>query len=162
VDYEIYKCLWQWAKRRHKKKGGKWIARKYWNYIGNRQWTFSVLTKNADGDTLYVKLAYATDTKIIRFQKIKAYANPFDEKWTEYFEEREGEKMLNSTKGWDKLLSIWRRQKHLCPVCKTPITSETEFKVCSTSGKGARKVMVHPECKKQFLTPANYFEPGSR
>ena len=28
VDYEIYKCLWQWAKRRHKKKSRKWIARK--------------------------------------------------------------------------------------------------------------------------------------
>ena len=27
VDYEIYKCLWQWAKRRHKKKSRKWIAR---------------------------------------------------------------------------------------------------------------------------------------
>lgn len=25
VDYEIYKCLWQWAKRRHKKKGHKSI-----------------------------------------------------------------------------------------------------------------------------------------
>lgn len=29
VDFEIYKCLWQWAKRRHKKKSRKWIAGKY-------------------------------------------------------------------------------------------------------------------------------------
>ena len=40
VDYEIYKCLWQWAKRRHKKKSHKWIAQKYWHHIGSRQWTF--------------------------------------------------------------------------------------------------------------------------
>jgi len=25
VDYEVYKTLWQWAKRRHPKKGMHWI-----------------------------------------------------------------------------------------------------------------------------------------
>ena len=100
VDYEIYKCLWQWAKRRHKKKSRKWIAKKYWHDIDSRQWTFSVPYENqgTEGKPLYCKLEYATDTKIIRFKKIVAEANPFDEYWTDYFEEREGEKLLNSTK----------------------------------------------------------------
>ncbi len=44
VDYEIYKCLWRWALRRHKKKSRKWIAAKYWHRIGNRAWTFSYKT----------------------------------------------------------------------------------------------------------------------
>ena len=44
VDYGIYQCLWQWAKRRHKKKGRKWIAKRYWHHIGDRKWTFSALT----------------------------------------------------------------------------------------------------------------------
>lgn len=162
VDYEIYKCLWQWAKRRHNKKGHKWIAKRYWNHIGNRKWTFSALTKNADGDSLYAKLEYATDTKIIRFQKIVAEANPFDEQWTEYFEEREGEKMLNSTKGREKLLKIWRQQKRCCPVCGEPITSETGFKVYTPPGKGSQKVMVHKECYKQISSLNANFEPGSR
>ena len=119
VDYEIYKCLWQWAKRRHKKKSRKWIARKYWHDIDSRQWTFSVPYENqgTEGKPLYCKLEYATDTKIIRFKKIVAEANPFDEYWTDYFEEREGEKLLNSTKGREKLLTIWlsclRRYHHL-------------------------------------------------
>lgn len=43
VDYEICKCLWQWAKRRHKKKGHKWIAAKYWRHIDHRQWTLSLI-----------------------------------------------------------------------------------------------------------------------
>lgn len=105
VDYEIYKCLWQWAKRRHKKKSHKWIAQKYWHHIGSRQWTFSVPYENqsTEGEPLYCKLEYATDTKIIRFKKIVAEANPFDEYWTDYFEEREGEKLLNSTKGREKI-----------------------------------------------------------
>lgn len=155
VDYEIYKCLWQWAKRRHKKKGRKWIAQKYWHHIGSRQWTFSVPYENqsTEGEPLYCKLEYATDTKIIRFKKIVAEANPFDEYWTDYFEEREGEKLLNSTKGREKLLTIWRRQHRRCPVCGELITSETGFKVHTPVGKNSQKIIVHKECHEKNPQP---------
>lgn len=164
VDYEIYKCLWQWAKRRHKKKSHKWIAQKYWHHIGSRQWTFSVPYENqsTEGEPLYCKLEYATDTKIIRFKKIVAEANPFDECWTDYFEEREGEKPLNSTKGREKLLTIWRRQHRRCPVCGDLITSETGFKVHTPAGKNSLKIMVHKECHEEIHSLITTFEPGSR
>lgn len=162
IDYEIYNCLWRWAKRRHKKKGRKWIAKRYWHEIGSRKWTFAALTKNSDGDSYYTKLEYATDTKIIRFRKIVAEANPFDERWMEYFEEREGEKMLNSTTGREKLLTIWRRQERRCPVCGDLLTSETGFKVHTPEGKNSRKIMVHPECHTQLHSLIANFEPGSR
>ena len=164
VDYEIYKCLWQWAKRRHKKKSHKWIAQKYWHHIGSRQWTFSVPYENqsTEGEPLYCKLEYATDTKIIRFKKIVAEANPFDEYWTDYFEEREGEKLLNSTKGREKLLTIWRRQHRRCPVCGELITSETGFRVHTPAGKNSQKIMVHKECHEEIHSLITTFEPGSR
>lgn len=164
VDYEIHKCLWQWAKRRHKKKSHKWIAQKYWHHIGSRQWTFSVPYENqsTEGEPLYCKLEYATDTKIIRFKKIVAEANPFDEYWTDYFEEREGEKLLNSTKGREKLLTIWRRQHRRCPVCGDLITSETGFKVYAPAGKNSQKIMVHKECHKEIHSLITTFESGSR
>lgn len=164
VDYEIYKCLWQWAKRRHKKKSHKWIAQKYWHHIGSRQWTFSVPYENqsTEGEPLYCKLEYATDTKIIRFKKIVAEANPFDECWTDYFEEREGEKLLNSTKGREKLLTIWRRQHRRCPVCGDLITSESGFKVHTPAGKNSLKIMVHKECHEEIHSLITTFEPGSR
>ena len=164
VDYEIYNCLWQWAKRRHKKKSHRWIAQKYWHHIGPRQWTFSVPYENqsAGSESLYCKLEYATDTKIIRFKKIVAEANPFDEYWTDYFEEREGEKLLNSTKGREKLLTIWRRQGRRCPVCGDRITAETGFKVHTPAGQNSRKIMVHKECHKEIHSLITAFEPGSR
>ena len=118
--------------------------------------------KNSDGDSYYTKLEYATDTKIIRFKKIVAEANPFDERWTEYFEEREGEKMLNSTTGREKLLTIWRRQERRCPVCGDLLTSETGFKVHTPEGKNSRKIIVHPECHTQLHSLIANFEPGSR
>ena len=113
-----------------------------------------------NGATLYAKLEYATDTKIIRFKKIVAEANPFDEKWMDYFEEREGEKMLNGTKGREKLLSIWRKQQKCCPVCGDVLNSDTGFRIHIPTGRGARKIMVHPDCHKQIHSLFASFEPG--
>ena len=157
VDYQIYKCLWQWAKRRHKHKGHRWIARKYWHHIGNRVWTFAAEmnheTKGAKAT--YLQLVYATNTKIIRFRKIIGEANPFDEKWAGYYEEREGEKLLNSTKGRERLLTIWRKQNCSCPVCGEKITAETGFKTHTTilSETSRKTIMVHPLCHKRLHEP---------
>ena len=115
IDYQIYNCLWQWAKRRHKNKGRRWIAAKYWHCIGTRNWTFAVEERTKkNGEQSYFALEYATDTKIIRFKKIVSNANPFDERWSGYYEERDGEKMLNSTNGREKLLKVWRNQHRCC------------------------------------------------
>ena len=88
IDYQIYNCLWQWAKRRHKKKSRRWIAKKYWHCIGSRNWTFAAeeRSKKRNKELSYFALEYATDTKIIRFKKIVAEANPFDARWNGYYE----------------------------------------------------------------------------
>lgn len=156
IDYQIYKCLWQWATRRHRHKGRKWIAKKYWHYIGTRQWTFAAELKGDSTKAPYLALEYATNTNILRFKKIVAEANPFDERWNGYYEERDGEKMLNSTKGREKLLKLWCNQKHLCPVCNEPITSETSFKVHKIfENRTYRKsMMVHPLCHNKLHNSA--------
>ena len=161
VDYQVYQCLWQWAKRRHKNKGHWWIASKYWHRIGTRNWTFSAELKSGAGEKRYLPLEYASDTKIIRFKKIVAEANPFDEMWEGYYEERDGEKMLNSTKGREKLLRIWRQQKCCCPVCGERITSETGFRTHTLvqNGKNRLSAMVHPQCHKALHNP-DYFIPS--
>lgn len=154
VDYQIFKCLWQWAKRRHKKKGHKWIAKRYWHRIGTRKWTFAsqLSKKHSEEEPRYLALEYATNTKIIRFKKIVAEANPFDERWNGYYEERDGERMLNSTRGRERLIYIWRTQKRCCPVCKDRITSETGFKTHTIIQNGDKKLiaMVHPWCHKSI------------
>ena len=165
IDYQIYNCLWQWAKRRHKNKGRRWIAAKYWHRIGTRNWTFAAEERTKkNGEQSYFALEYATDTKIIRFKKIVSNANPFDERWSGYYEERDGEKMLNSTNGREKLLKVWRNQHRCCPVCNEPITSETSFKVHKVfrSGKSTWLEMVHPECHAVLHKNDSCFvEPGS-
>ena len=143
----------------------KWIAKKYWHYIGTRQWTFAAELKGDSTKAPYLALEYATNTNILRFKKIVAEANPFDERWNGYYEERDGEKMLNSTKGREKLLKLWRNQKHLCPVCNEPITSETSFKVHKIFENGTyrKSMMVHPLCHNKLHNSAVFsFESGFR
>src|SRR5260221_13405735 len=41
VDHAIFELLWQWAKRRHPKKGRRWVKEKYFHTIGQRQCVFS-------------------------------------------------------------------------------------------------------------------------
>ena len=166
IDYQIYNCLWQWAKRRHKKKSRRWIAKKYWHCIGSRNWTFAAeeRSKKRNKELSYFALEYATDTKIIRFKKIVAEANPFDARWNGYYEERDGEKTLNSTNGREKLLKVWRNQHRCCPVCGEPITSDTGFKVHKVfrHGKSPWLEMVHPECHTVLdKNDACFVAPGS-
>lgn len=150
VDHRIFECLWWWACRRHKNKGKSWVKNKYWHHLDNRIWTFAVepTFRGKDFDERYLKLEYAANTKIIRFRKINAKANPFDLEWLGYFEERDGEKMLNSTKGRDKLVKIWNAQHRCCPFCGERITAETGFKThFDTDGnKKWPAIMIHKQC----------------
>ena len=142
LDYEIWRALWEWCKRRHPKKNRKWIAEKYFHTIGNRTWSFSVPIKGNTDD--YIKLIYATDTDIRRFTKIKSEANPFDEKWQDYFVQREEHQMLNNIKGRKVLTKIWKEQKGYCSLCGMKITVETDFRI--QKGINGNRSMVHPEC----------------
>ena len=68
VDHRIFECLWRWACRRHKRKGKKWIAKKYWHEIDHRTWTFATAPAfcGKGFDEKFLKLEYAANTKIIR------------------------------------------------------------------------------------------------
>lgn len=90
VDFEIWRRLWLWARRRHPKKRRSWVVRRYFHSLNGRHWTFAADTgkRTAEGKPIWLKLAYATNTKIRRHVKIRADANPFDPNWHNYFVER--------------------------------------------------------------------------
>ena len=50
ADYLIFEKLWQWAKRRHPKKGKYWIASRYFTRIKNRNWCFVANFKRGKAD----------------------------------------------------------------------------------------------------------------
>lgn len=161
IDHEIWQCLWRWAKRRHPSKSSRWIAKRYFYTIGVRSWNFAVKIdrKQKDSQPEYHKLIWAADTPIRRFVEIKTEANPYDPKWSLYFEERENAKMLYTLRGYETMKRIFLEQKGICPVCGERITAETGW----ASHKGAAKrgtTIMHPNCHKQLHSPKSSDEPA--
>lgn len=149
VDDQIFRKLWQWAKRRHPKKGKRWIANKYFHFYKTRRWTFLVKSiKNGKADIFPLKFMF--DTKIIRHKKIKSEANPLDMEWKSYFEKRMTYKMLLSLKGRKSLLYMWNKQEHKCPLCNEKITADTQWNVREQKENGQIvRYLVHDKCYKQ-------------
>ena len=79
LDSIIWNMLWSWAKRRHSKKGKKWIARRYWHPEDTRKWVFKDMTS---------KLVKFSDTKIRRHFMVKLDKNPYLDR--NYFLEKLG------------------------------------------------------------------------
>jgi RNA-directed DNA polymerase len=101
VDYQIWKCLWKWAKRRHPDKSGPWVLRRYNHPIGTRSWVFAAIvdgTAKQEWDK-YLMLAKASDTKIIRHVKVVSNLNPYDDIWAEYLEKRRNNRKVELQDG---------------------------------------------------------------
>lgn len=55
LDHFLWKRLYQWANRRHPKKGKKWVANKYFGEVGGRKWTFMDMKT---GRYLFITMLY--------------------------------------------------------------------------------------------------------
>ena len=155
-DFDVWRCLWKWCKRRHPKKSHKWIAKKYFRRVGTRNWTFSVNM----ADSFELHLIYATDTKIVRWLKTKSEATPFDERFTEYFEDRDTKRMLREINGRKKLNALYKMQKGICPHCGEPITVERGFRIHTEVGADFKEknVLLHADCHRELHYSKNVDE----
>ena len=144
VDFQIYKALWKWCRRRHSKKGKWWISTKYFHRIGTRNWVFAEETTKGQ----YKKLIIAADTKIIRHTKIRRGANPYDPEWSAYFEEREGQRMFEGMMGRKRLLEMWKRQDSKCTLCGEELNKVSGWKMHIRYDN--KKEMVHPTCHRKI------------
>ena len=79
IDHRTFEMLRKWARRRHSKKSRRWVDRKYFGSVGNRNWVFK---------TGNVELTMMAKIPIIRHIKIRKDANPFDTDYDEYFRKR--------------------------------------------------------------------------
>lgn len=106
VDTEIFKAIYRWIKRKHKKKNAAWLKRRYFTTVGMNQWRFFAWDKDVQGNTKQLILYQAGYTVIKRHVKIRSAANPFLKEYAEYFKKRSAK---ISAKPWWMLL-------HLLPV----------------------------------------------
>jgi RNA-directed DNA polymerase len=88
VDHDIFQKIWIWARRRHPNKNKTWIKTKYYKKVRNRNWVLFSPHGKKDKNNGDITLKRAADTSIVRHVKIKAEANPYDTKFSEYFKIR--------------------------------------------------------------------------
>ena len=147
TDHLIFCKLWEWAKKRHPKKGMRWIARRYFRTVNNQKWRFAVNAQSKEKDIILL-LKKLSSTKITRYTKIRAEANPYDTEWMPYFEKRETDKMLLTFKGQKAILHLWRRQSKRCPICLNPIDKDTAWSMSERlEGYKAVKYLIHTHCR---------------
>jgi len=153
VDYEIFSCLWRWARRRHRNKNPGWIKEKYFEQHGGRNWSFVGEMYDDQGQPHKVRLLLARDTPIQRHVKVRSDANPYDPANETYFEKREADHMQDTFWGLRTLRYLWYEQRGLCPVCNTKITRITGWRLhhcvprlMGGSTSAENRVLLHPEC----------------
>lgn len=168
LDHQVWKLLWQWARRRHRGKSRTWIRRRYWRTQGTRTWTFAT-TVIIDGKPRTLSLVYATDTPIRRHVKVRAEVNPYAPQWGDYLLERHIEQGANTLHGRARLLHLWLTQDGLCSDCGEPITRETGWAVHHAQRRadgGSERYsnlrLLHPNCHRKHHANEGGPLPGPR
>ncbi len=89
VDSNIFNALWQWAKRRHPKKGSQWVKKKYFRSHGMQNWIFFAKVQSEEKKLLNLDLFRVGNIPIRRHVKIRSLATPYDPAFKEYFKVRD-------------------------------------------------------------------------
>jgi len=150
IDHQIFLALWQWAKRRHSKKGKRWIKDRYWHNIRGNSWTFAAKFKKSNGkEDQLTLLKLASSFPFLQYTQIKGDMNPFDADCRLYFNKRMKSKMLVTLKGRKSLLYLWEKQGRKCPICGEPIDTHKAWNVMPTVQDGRKcNLLAHDECFK--------------
>jgi len=121
VDERIYWKLRRWCRRRHRSKSWKWIKKKYFQRAGNRDWVFTGVLRDHDGQVWPIRLMKAAGVKTLRWVKIRSEANPYDPTWELYLEARLAWKMSHTLAGRGRIEYLWKGQGGRCLACGQPL-----------------------------------------
>lgn len=168
IDYQIYRALWCWAKRKHRNKSRKWIYSQYFIHPKTGRRIFHSTHVNDEGQREIVELVIAARIGYQQHVKIRRDANPYDPAWEPYFERRQYHKVKGELHGRSKLLRQWHHQLGICPVCRELITKQTGWhnhhivwKVHGGDDEPNNLVLLHPSCHRQVHSP-DYNGPSLR
>ena len=157
VDNYIFCELERWMQRRHPDKSLYWCYRKYFTRMGNRNYVLHGSFLDRRGSPHTIRLEKAADIRIKRHIKIRAEANPYDQQWEVYFEERSARQMKDSHRGYEKMVKLWFNQNGQCPQCGEKVTRETGWHihhrvrlVDGGDDSMTNLTLMHPTCHHQL------------
>ncbi len=167
ISYRVWQYLWNWCKRRHRKKGLKWVKNKYFRRIKGVDWTFCCETEGRKGKKNLLWLYNIAKTPIVRHVKVKGTASPFDAELSDYWDKRI--QKLGKTK-WakgSKYEQVAQQQSWKCPNCGQSLFNgediETHHIVPVKEGGSddtENLIHLHSACHKQEHSKSK-FKAGS-
>ncbi|MGC9505481.1 group II intron reverse transcriptase/maturase, partial [Baaleninema sp.] len=143
MDNLLFWKLFRWGKRRHANKTDKWVARKYWQTIGNHNWAFATRSESNP-----MQLKSHSETPIVRHVKVKGNASPYDGN-LKYWSARMGKQP-----GVSKRVSyLLKKQKGKCAHCGLTFREEDVMEIdhIIPKSKGGKDVyknlqLLHRHC----------------
>ena len=112
LDSYLWQQLYKWARRRHPKKGRRWVTARYFgqfNQHRRNRWVFG------DRETGAYLHQYAW-TKIVRHAPVPGRHSPYDPALARYWaDRRRKQKPPQLSPSW---LAAVRDQRGLCPLCR--------------------------------------------
>ncbi len=88
IDSCVFRQLWRWARKRHGKKGAKWVRKRYFHTRKNGSWVFYARTRDNKGRPKQAVLFRMSSLRIRRHVKIQCMATVYDPAYEAYFEQR--------------------------------------------------------------------------
>jgi RNA-directed DNA polymerase len=117
LDHDIWAAVFNWCRRRHPRKGKRWVVDKYFKTLGGQKWYFATSVKNRQGQTTTYSLVKLASIPIERHVKVKNQASPDDPALKTYWYHRQ---TRQGTKAWSKgskHYQVAQAQAWRCPVC---------------------------------------------
>lgn len=158
ISHKVKMRLWKWAKRRHPKKGRKWIYNRYFKTLHGRKWVFATTIEDRKNTRMLelFEIGYVT---IERQVKVKGDVSVDDPTQKDYWEQRNTKQGKSYWERNTRNYKIAKNQGWKCPICGEPIINgeETEIHHIVPVVKGGLNDIenlqhLHKACHKQVHT----------
>ena len=156
IAHRVWVYLWKWCKRRHPKKGKRWVANKYFHTIKGVSWQFSCEIQGRRGNNKILTLFDIGKHPIVRHIKVKGTASPFDAELASYWSERSQKLGKSRWAKGSKYYKIAENQQWKCPNCGNDLLNgeviETHHIVPVNNGGSddpENLIHLHNTCHKQ-------------
>lgn len=145
LDHKIWQRIWKWAKRRHPRKGRKWIVSKYFPLVDKARFGTTNRWQLREGN-LY--LSRHIDTKIEKHYPLKGEASVYDGDDSYWIKRLKSYPTFNN-----RTLRLLKRQQCKCPQCgfTLRITQNWEIDHCIALIDGGSDTernmqLIHEHC----------------
>jgi RNA-directed DNA polymerase len=158
VDRRIFRMVWHWCRRRHRRKSWTWIKEKYFQRVDDKDWVFTATLRDRKGRPWPIRLMEAAKVRITTHVKIRSEANPYDPQWELYLEARASWKLSQTLAGRGRIEYLWKEQRGRCLVCARVLHTNEEpwhihhrlWRSLGGSDTADNLELLHANCHRQI------------